>query len=259
MAGINIHSASPLSASSSQESIPLLDKSETSEAAKGESMDITDAQTSMTEDKSSVDTDPKPASTPTKSMPKLNTRIASTSYQLPWRVDETSSPHSSTSARKPSFVPPPPRSKASRTASESAPQLSTLQISTSSSPSNYSSQAPSSPYTLSSLSFDLSSPPGYTQNARASFSDRPLYENSTPFYQNSYSSGFSSPMTPSRRGKGILDNDPDIYLRGEGDGEEETVWDTAAKWAKAAGKRMSQTEQQIWKMVEAVTSAETDR
>lgn len=30
------------------------------------------------------------------------------------------------------------------------------------------------------------------------------------------------------------------------------MWDTAAKWAKAAGKRLSAGEQTIWKMVSAM-------
>lgn len=261
MAGINIHSASPVSANSSHESLTEIKDFASPDAKSEQSTDIADANTTEMQELSLNEPESIGPKTPARSMPQLqlNTRKASTGYQLPWKVDETSSPHSSTSARKPSFVPPPPRSKASRMGSIIPAHLPALQTSGNSSPSNYSNNTPGSPYSVSSQpQTDLSSPAGYTQS-RASFSDRSLYDNRTPFYHNNYSSGFSSPMTPSRRGKGILDNDPDIYLRGEGDGEEETVWDTATKWAKAAGKRMSQTEQQLWKMVEAVTSAESDR
>lgn len=66
-------------------------------------------------------------------------------------------------------------------------------------------------------------------------------------------------MTTIRRGRGILDNDPSLYLRSEADADEESVWDTATRWAKAAGKRVSQGEQQIWRMVSAVSSGEGDR
>ena len=117
---------------------------------------------------------------------------------------------------------------------------------------------------------DLSNPPGYKQDHRTSFSDRgsglddtiPSYDNASPFYANSsnYPSTISSPVTPTRRGRGILDNDPSLYLRGEGEGNEDAGWwDAAAGWAKAAGKRLSQGEQQLWKMVSAVTNTEDDR
>ncbi|KAK5100563.1 hypothetical protein LTS08_005314 [Lithohypha guttulata] len=272
MTGINIHSASPLSASSSSQSLVELDKqtlsTEENQIAT-EPKDMEEVPLMLASDSKSSETPPEQAeqaslpsmsSTSSRTVPRLNTttRINTNSAPLPWKIDETSSPYSPIS-RKSSFVPPPPRSRASRTSIGGAQhQLPTLQ--TLSSSANYNNYSPPTPYTYSSSpnsqTVDLTSPSGYSQNSHDSFSDRSPYENSTPFYSNSHSFSVSSPVTPTRRDGGILDNDPDIYLRGEGDADEETMWDTAAKWAKIAGKRLSQGEQQLWKMVSAVTNTE---
>jgi len=215
---------------------------------------------------------------PSRTVPRLDTRKSSITAPLPWKVDETSSPYTPTShARNASFAPPP---RAGYRGSIDAdlntnspmhklPPLSTTATSGSGSSSPY-THAPSSPYTNSSSplsltstnshTIDLSHPPGYSQHP-STFTDRepatststPSYTNHSPFYSNSsYTSsiGFSTPLSPTRRGRGILDNDPSIYLSGEED--DESMWDTAAKWAKAAGKRLSVGEQTLWKMVNAM-------
>ncbi|KAK5094421.1 hypothetical protein LTR70_004142 [Exophiala xenobiotica] len=227
---------------------------------------------------------------PSRTVPRLDTRKSSITAPLPWKVDETSSPYTPTShARNASFAPPPragyrgsidadlntDTNTNTNSPMHKLPPLSTTATSGSGSGSSSPyTHAPSSPYTNSSSplsltsthshTIDLSHPPGYSQHP-STFTDRepatstsstlstPSYTNHTPFYSNSsYTSsiGFSSPLSPMRRGRGILDNDPSIYLSGEED--DESMWDTAAKWAKAAGKRLSVGEQTLWKMVNAM-------
>ncbi|KAK5053795.1 hypothetical protein LTR84_001757 [Exophiala bonariae] len=83
---------------------------------------------------------------------------------------------------------------------------------------------------------DLSHPPGYMQDSRASFDDKPV-EFCQPLDRR------ASPSS-SRRG-GILDAEPTF----ESSGDDEGVLNTAYAWAKAAGKRLSRTEEQLWKKV----------
>ena len=83
---------------------------------------------------------------------------------------------------------------------------------------------------------DLSHPPGYVQDSRASFDDKPVEFCQPLDHRHSPSS--------SQRG-GILDGEP-TFQRGE---NESNVLDTAFAWAKAAGKRLSRTEEQIWKHI----------
>jgi len=84
---------------------------------------------------------------------------------------------------------------------------------------------------------DLSHPPGYVQDSRASFDDKPI-EECQP-YENR-----ASPSPTSRRG--ILDGEPVFDNRGDDDSN---ILNTAMSWAKAAGKRLSRTEQEIWKHI----------
>lgn len=83
---------------------------------------------------------------------------------------------------------------------------------------------------------DLSHPPGYIQDSRASFDDKPIEE--CQAYENR-----PSPSSSTRKG-GILDGEP---IFGRVADNESSVVDTAISWAKAAGKRLSRTEEQIWK------------
>ena len=259
MAGIHLQSASPLSSNSSQQSLiedeeALQNSSETTfDPDKMAEVPIKlDAEAQLANAMESV----LPNTPASRKVPRLvtSTRQGSIGAALPWKVDETGSPYTPISqGRKASFAPPPPKAGSYRPTAAGSPA-----------PSSPYSSSPFTPLSASSANhlLDLSNPPNYTQNSRASFSDRSTTyydQNSTPFYQNSVSSSLGSPMTPSRRGLGILDNDPNIYLRGEGDADEDTMWDTAAKWAKAAGKRLSAGEQQIWKMVSEVVTGEVDR
>ncbi|EHY55735.1 hypothetical protein HRR83_007951 [Exophiala dermatitidis] len=84
---------------------------------------------------------------------------------------------------------------------------------------------------------DLSHPPGYMQDSRASFDDKPV-EFCQP-YENR-----ASP-TSSNRG-GILDAEPTFD---RGSDNESGVLTTAIAWAKAAGKKLSKTEEQIWRQI----------
>lgn len=290
MAGVEIHSASPLSSTSSEQSLAgdsistqdsLRTRIDTSSTAEPDS--LTEGLPGLkSESQSSQDYTQlllssgalRPADKIARPGPRINTGLkpTSTNTPLPWKIDETSSPSTpAAQARKASFAPPPRSGHRSSTdhglglsSTHTMPPLLT------NSPSHVGPYGPSTPFphisSPSSNNHFIS--PGYSQNnvqnARASFSDTSTnispYANSSPFYHNySYSSSISSPITPTRRGRGILDNDPDIYLRGEGDSEEETMWDTAAKWARAAGKRLSAGEQTIWKMVNAVANGDEDR
>jgi len=88
---------------------------------------------------------------------------------------------------------------------------------------------------------DLSHPPGYKQDSRASFDDKPA-ELCQPLDRR------ASPSS-SRYG-GILDGEPTF----EDSDNDSSVLDTALSWAKAAGKRLSKTEEQLWKRVNGDSS-----
>lgn len=283
MAGIEIHSASPVSSTSSEQSLAG-DSTSVQDEPRVKSNSIVTVLPGLKSESQSSQQLTQSLFSPgalrstdklTRPSPRINTgsKPASANAPLPWKIDETSSPSTPTAqARKASFAPP-PRSGHRSSADYGSALLQTHTVS----PSLTSSFSHTSPYRLSTASSYISSPhstshsadfsgsPNNIQNARASFSNTLAYVspymNSSPFYHNNYScsSSISSPITPTRRGRGILDNDPDMYLRGEGDGEEETMWDTAAKWARAAGKRFSAGEQTIWRMVNAVANGEEDR
>lgn len=80
------------------------------------------------------------------------------------------------------------------------------------------------------------------QDSRASFDDKPV-ESCQPVENR------ASPAS-SYRG-GILDSEP-TFERDEGN--ETNVLNTAFAWAKAAGKKLSKTEEQIWKQVNGGSS-----
>lgn len=270
MAEIPLHTSSPVSASSSEEAL-VKDIAASTLNERCQEISHTNSSPDMEdvplllEEATARSTTLRFQATPApskKNVPRLNTRTSISSPSLPWQVDTTSSPASpSPYSRKASFVPPPRPGLSTyipSASSSSSPPMPQLQPDDS--PMSPSAYRHSSRYaSTSGHVIDLSHPPGYAQNARASFSDRAPYGNQTPFYENNRASSFSSPITPTRRGRGILDNDPAIYLAGEGDGDEDSMWDTAAKWAKAAGKRLSQGEQQIWKLVSAIGNGDIER
>lgn len=177
---------------------------------------------------------------------------------------------SATHARKTSLVPPPPRktsissqggNSSGPASNANSPTTAAIQTVTRSPTSAKVMPARVCAYTPIVASPSLMSPINYTQNTNDAFgpaNENPTYNdgNVIPFYTNStYSPSTRSPQTPSRRGRGILDNDPTIYLEGN-DSDEDSVWDTAARWAKAAGKKLSAGEQTIWKMVGVANSNE---
>lgn len=287
MAAVNIYSASPLSSASSEES-----QADNKANFLSQSTDTTQSGTNIASEsmmevpivsKSNSDAvgqsaessgnrvvadTAQPMATSDRSVPRINTNTSSVTANssLPWKIDDTSAPlTTATNRRRATFVPP-PRTDYHQSVNHGkvlSPPPASYSTPYQSSASNNRSRRPNSHNR--SHTVDFSHPPNYMQNTRNSLSDTlpsaGAYSNSTPFYQNnqSCSSSISSPMTPSRRGRGILDNDPDIYLRGEGDGDEESMWDTAAKWARAAGKRLSAGEQTLWRMVNAVANGEGDR
>jgi hypothetical protein len=96
--------------------------------------------------------------------------------------------------------------------------------------------------TATSIKKDLSHPPGYVQDSRASFSER-VPEMVSPISQNQ-SGGHSRGR--SRNGVGILD-------RGGGSGdiqdEDKGLWDTAVSWAKTVGEKVIEGEEEMWKRI----------
>lgn len=91
------------------------------------------------------------------------------------------------------------------------------------------------PATAPAPAADLSHPPGYQQDHRASFDDKPV----------EFCQPIDRRASPSSRRGGILDGAPTM----ERDDDEDTVFNQAMAWAKAAGKRLSRTEEQIWRNI----------
>lgn len=94
---------------------------------------------------------------------------------------------------------------------------------------------PPVPATTPAPTADLSHPPGYQQDHRASFEDKPV----------EFCQPIDRRASPSSRRGGILDGAPTM----ERDDDENTVFNQAMGWAKAAGKRLSRTEEQIWRNI----------
>ncbi|KIW31896.1 uncharacterized protein PV07_03484 [Cladophialophora immunda] len=88
---------------------------------------------------------------------------------------------------------------------------------------------------------DLSHPPGYQQDHHSSFDDKPIESCQESDYRATL-----SPLPYSKRG-GLLDGE---WSFGSNNADSNgTVVKTAMSWAKAAGKRLSETERQIWKHI----------
>lgn len=95
--------------------------------------------------------------------------------------------------------------------------------------------------TPTAMTTDLSHPPGYIQDSRASFSERPP-ELVLPIAHN-HTGGHS--RGKSRNG-GILD--------GAGghdrlEDEDKGLWDTAVSWAKTVGEKVIEGEEEVWKRI----------
>jgi hypothetical protein len=87
---------------------------------------------------------------------------------------------------------------------------------------------------------NLSHPPGYIQNSRDSFDQQPEHAQSS--YQNqNYGSN-----TPNRSG-----------LLGSGSGNMDSaqespmaqLWNTATSWAKTAGEKLKEGEEEVWRRI----------
>jgi hypothetical protein len=92
--------------------------------------------------------------------------------------------------------------------------------------------------TPTTMTRDLSHPPGYRQDSRVSFSER-LPDLAYPGQnQSSHSRG--------RSGTGILDGGG-----GHGDVEDDDkgIWNTAFSWAKTVGEKVIEGEEEIWKRI----------
>ncbi|RVX73062.1 hypothetical protein B0A52_02188 [Exophiala mesophila] len=92
-----------------------------------------------------------------------------------------------------------------------------------------------SPVPVTAPVADLSHPPGYQQDHRASFDDKPI----------EFCQPIDRRASPSSRRGGILDGAPTM----ERDNDDDTMFNQAMAWAKAAGKRLSRTEEQIWRNI----------
>ncbi|EXJ58629.1 hypothetical protein A1O7_06056 [Cladophialophora yegresii CBS 114405] len=92
---------------------------------------------------------------------------------------------------------------------------------------------------------DLSHPPGYQQDHHSSFDDRPIESCQETDYKATL-----SPLSATRRGAGILDLEWTFGGSPSGSANgDNTVVQTAMSWARAAGKRLSMTEKQIWNTI----------
>jgi hypothetical protein len=93
---------------------------------------------------------------------------------------------------------------------------------------------------MTSTSHDLSHPPGYLQDARASFEERPI-EPYQPFANRS-----SHKRTPSRSGGGVLDESPESQLPLE---EGKGILSEAVSCAKTIGGKVIEGEEALWKRI----------
>lgn len=93
--------------------------------------------------------------------------------------------------------------------------------------------------TPTSMTHDLSHPPGYVQDHRTSFSER-LPE-------------FSSPISPIQNGHGRGRSRNGILDGGGGNGDVEDddkgLWSTAVSWAKTVGEKVIESEEEVWKRI----------
>ncbi len=99
--------------------------------------------------------------------------------------------------------------------------------------------------TPTSMTQDLSHPPGYVQDSRASFSERPP-ELVSPLNLNQ--SGHN--RRKSRSGVGILDGGgthEDMEEKDQG------LWNTAFSWAKTVGEMVIEGEEEMWRRINRKT------
>lgn len=165
-------------------------------------------------------------------------------------------PPASRDIQRPSIPPPPKAGETPKPASYYAPQYE----SRSTAAPSYSSPAPPPPLpshqqqpnlstptraqppaSLTSTPHDLSHPPGYVQDSRASFEERPIapYQ---PFANRS-----THGDAPSRSGGGLLTNSPENQPQMEE--EEKSLWGEAVSWVKTIGGKVAEGEEALWKRI----------
>ena len=97
---------------------------------------------------------------------------------------------------------------------------------------------------------DLSHPPGYMQNANASFQARP----SSPYRpfdsphttSSNQSTGVGGLLGAAASSSGNFDGDGSGILSSE---TGKNIWNTAVSWAKTAGDTLAKSEQEVWKAI----------
>jgi hypothetical protein len=92
---------------------------------------------------------------------------------------------------------------------------------------------------------DLSHPPGYIQNSRDSFDERPDLMQQSPYQNNNQNYGKNS----SSNRNGLLGS-----AGGDLDSTEEgspiaQIWNTATSWAKSAGEKLKEGEEEVWRRI----------
>lgn len=92
-----------------------------------------------------------------------------------------------------------------------------------------------------SLTHNLSHPPGYVQDSRASFSERSP-ELVSPMSLNQSAGGHSR----GRSRTGILDGGRSHENLED---EDKGLWDTAVSWAKTVGEKVIEGEEEVWKRI----------
>jgi hypothetical protein len=157
---------------------------------------------------------------------------------------------------RPSVPPPPKAGEIPKPASYCAPQYESSPTATPS----YSPSAPlpplpfhqqqpnlstptraQPPASTTSTPHDLSHPPGYVQDSRASFEERPI-EPYQPFANYS-----THRRTPNGSDGGILDESPKNQRRMEE--KEKGLWGDAVSWMKTIGGKLAEGEEALWKRI----------
>ncbi|KKY15565.1 hypothetical protein UCRPC4_g06272 [Phaeomoniella chlamydospora] len=214
---------------------------------------------------------PTPTQVTSSASVASSTFIPSSPSPPPPQPGAVPTPFQSTPTR-PSVPPPPKAGEEVKPASYYTPQHATptaapsLTQATAPLPTHQQAPALSSPLRaqppasststahISSLGGDaggLNGPPGYVQDARTSFSDRPL-EPYNPFQGIGQSNASGS--------NGILGGNVGSGYHpssGQGFTEEKEgiagVWDTAVSWAKKAGEKLQEGEEEVWRMINKKT------
>ena len=279
MAGIQVHTASPINANAAAK--PDGTTPSTARQQNGPVSAPTPATTAATPTSTTTAAQPGRAAVaaptgtatstynPTPTVPPPTTTTSdSPPPPQPGAVPSpfVTQPAALNTVRQPSIPPPPRAGEVPKPAAYYAPQHSDPQQTASPSAYNPPPSLPSyqtngtlstpiraQPTTATTSTYtgpqqtDLSNPPGYVQNARASFDERPL-EPYSPFAN-------TNNNTPSYRGHkarpsmsgGLLDDSPDSK---RDDGGEKSAWDTGVSWLKKAGEKLGEAHDEVWRRID---------